>query len=350
MVDFIRNHYIRSYEKHKTEIDLAIENCICNGKFILQEDVELFEKNFAQLHQAKYCVGVGSGTDALILALKALGIKQGDEVITSGHTFWATIEAIIHCGATPIIVDIFENGTIDTDLERYINAKTKAIIPVHISGIQCEMKQIMELAEEYSLKVIEDSAQAVTTPLLGDAACFSFYPAKILGCYGDGGAVVTNNDSIDTTVRLLRNHGGKPIPLKVGYSSRLDNIQAAILNVKMKYLQETLRRRREVAIMYNKAFYQYTDSQYGEIKMFLSPLREIYQDYIIKVGKRNKLYDFLKEKEIETIKDEYPFMEGYPKLPVAISWESQALRLPCNDQITDEEVNYVIQSVKEFEK
>lgn len=238
-----------SYLAHKKEIDQAIHRVLDSGQYILGKEVEKFENEFAKYIGVKYCIGVASCTEALFLSMKVLGIGEGDEVITVSHTATATISAICMTGAKPVLVDIQPHDfTIDpSEVYKAITKKTKAIIPVHIHGNPCYMKSIMSLAKNRKLYVIEDCAQAHGTKFgkkrvgsIGHLGCFSFYPTKNLGCLGDGGAITTNNRKLADKLRLLRQYGWKPryISSVHGYNSRLDELQAAILSVKLKYLDE----------------------------------------------------------------------------------------------------------------
>jgi len=250
------------YQSIKPEIDSAIQQILDNTAFIGGQAVKDFESNFARFCKADYCVGVASGTDALFLALKALNIGQGDEVIVPATSFIATSEAVTAVGAKVVFVDVDEHSyNIDVSkIEDKITARTKAIIPVHLYGQPADMDPINEIAQRHNLKVIEDSAQAHgaeykgrRTGTLGDVACFSFYPGKNLGAYGDAGAVVTNNEEIAKKVRMMANHGRlkKYDHLFEGVSSRLDGIQAAILDAKLRHLEDWTVSRRNVAAAYN---------------------------------------------------------------------------------------------------
>lgn len=224
------------------DITESILRVIKSGKFILNKEVEGFENDVCQYLKVKHAIGVNSGTDALYLALKALGICEGDEVITTPFTFIATSEVIARCGAKPVFVDIGEDLNIDASLiENAITVKTKAIFPVHLFGKQADMETIIGLAKKYNLKVVEDSAQAFGVSLTGDIAGISFYPTKILGACGDAGMVITNSKELADKVRLLRNHGSSPnekyLHLELGCNSRMDEIQAAILREKLKYFK-----------------------------------------------------------------------------------------------------------------
>ena len=239
------------YNSIKEEVNGAIQKVLDSGVFIGGEEVEKLEKNIAEFCETKYAISVNSGTDALFLSLKALGIGKGDEVITTSFSFISTAEVIISLGAKPVFVDINpKTFNINVDkIEEKITEKTKAILPVHLFGQSVEMDRIKELAERYGLKIVEDAAQAIGAKYkdkmigsLGDAGCFSFYPTKNLGAYGDGGIITTNNEEVYSKIKLLKSHGSskenKYLNLVSGFNSRLDSIQAAILNVKFKYLKE----------------------------------------------------------------------------------------------------------------
>ena len=357
--------YKLQYQNLKSEIDNAIQDVLQRGDLILRSDVEEFEKNLAFFLGVKYAVGVNSCTDAMILSLKAAGIGNRDEVITVSHTFFATIEAIFRCGAKPILIDVREDFLMDPDqLEKVITKKTKAIIPVHLNGRVCEMDEIMKIAKKYNLIVIEDAAQALGASFQGKMAgsfgltgCFSFYPAKILGAYGDGGAVVTNNKNIAERIRLLRDHGQKTKTEIVcyGFNSRLDNLQAAILNVKFKHLPKWIKRRREIAKIYTKGL-----SEIPQVKIPPAPDShpshfDIYQNYVIRAKKRDELKKFLEKKGIETlVKDPIPnhWQNGlglkHFKLPNTEKFANEVISLPIYPELTIGQIEYVVDSIKEF--
>ncbi len=316
-----------SYLKHKAEFDSEIQRVLSAGDLILRDDVEKFEENLAKFVGTKYAVGLNSGTDALYLALKVLGVGKGDEVIVPSHTFVSTIQVIVQCGATPVLVDM--------DGKFEITTKTKVILPVHIAG---EVQEIKVPAYE-DLYLVEDACQAlgaVKNPT-SSAQCWSFYPAKILGAFGDAGALTTNDENIYNEVKELRGHYKKDYS-KWGINSRMDNLQAACLNIKLKYLPEVLARRKEIAEIYLK-----------ELKGVGLPNNQegrVWQDFIIRTEKRNELYQFLKEQGIETMKNLYPF--PIPKLPLSLKYEAETLRIPCNENLKDSEVEYVIEKIKEW--
>jgi dTDP-4-amino-4,6-dideoxygalactose transaminase len=249
------------YRTIKRDIHDAVQRVIESTQFILGQEVKAFEAEIASHLDIKYALGVASGTDALKLALKACDIGPGDEVITTPFTFIATAEAIAECGARPVFIDI-DHGTYNIDpakVEPKITGKTRAILPVHLYGQPTDMDPLLQLAEKYKLKIIEDCAQALgakyknkNVGTLGDAGCLSFFPSKILGAYGDAGMVVTSNSEIAEKIEMLRNHGAreKYYHLLPGFNSRLDEIQAAILRVKLKYLDSWIERRRQRAELY----------------------------------------------------------------------------------------------------
>ncbi len=358
-------NYSLQYQNLKKEIDSAIQDVLARGDLINRSDVENFEKSIASFVGTKYAVSLNSGTDALIFSLKSLGIGKGDEVITVSHTFIASIAAIVHCGATPILVDVGEDFLMDMDkLEQVITSKTKAIIPVHLNGRVCDMDRLSQIAEKYNLKVIEDSAQALGARFnnkmagsFGLAGCFSFYPAKILGCFGDGGVLTTSDEEIAGRVRLLRDHGQKTKTniLCYGFTSRLDNLQAAVLNVKLKYLPEWIERRREIAKIYNQGL-----AGVPEIKLPPAPDSDerrfdVYQNYVLRVPRRDELFEFLKEQGVETlIKD--PIPNHYHKalglshfsLPYTEQLAKEVISLPMYPELTDKQINYVLNCVRKF--
>jgi len=358
----------RQYDSIKKEIDNAIERIIDNTSFILGKEVTDFEKNFSDFCNTKYSVGVASGTDALFLSLKALGVGQGDEVITVANTFIATPLAISHCNAKPVLVDCNPNDyNIDiSKIESAITSKTKAIMPVHLYGQPADMDPILELAEKHNLKVVEDSCQAhgaeykkKRTGSLGNIGCFSFYPGKNLGAYGDGGAITTNNSEIYEKLKLLREYGQKKKyhhTLK-GYNSRLDSIQAAVLNIKLKYLDKWNNQRIKNAKLYNELLEGDED--------IIPPIesedvKHIYHLYVIRYDARDKLAEHLQSKGISTL-IHYPvpihLQEAYSDLgyskgsfPIAEEYSNIILSLPMFPELNEEEITYTANSIKEYLK
>lgn len=307
-----------------------MQNVLARGDLILRKDLEEFERAFAEYVGTKYAVGVASGTDALLLSLKALGIGPGDKVLAPSYTFRATVEAIHHVGAEPVLYDMDGKAP---------PGKYAAVIPAHIAG---ELLYPTFPKGEYFL--IEDAAQAIGAgPVMGNAACYSFYPAKILGCFGDGGAIATNDEALYKKLKMMRNHfKGDWRPY--GYNSRLDNLQAAVLNVRLKELPSAIGARKQIARRYDAAL----NGLVG-----LPSAREVYQDYIIECKnekERDALYDFLLEQEVETLKNGYPFPDALTKGPLTLVYEARSLRLPCNPDLEEDQVAYVIQCVQEYYK
>ncbi len=358
-------NYGLQYKNLKEEIDKAIFKVLEGGDLILREDVEEFEKKLADFVGTKFAVSLNSGTDALFFSLKALGIGKGDEVITVSHTFVASISTIVQAGATPVLVDVKEDYLMDENkLEEAITEKTKAIMPVHYNGRMCNMEKIKEIADKHSLYIIEDAAQGLGSSFknkkagsTGITGCFSFYPAKILGCFGDGGALTTNSEEIAEEVKLLRDHGQKTKTniVEFGWNSRLDNIQAAVLNIKIDQLPSWIERRRGIAERYKEGL-----SGIGGIKLppdSDSDHHDVFQNYVVRAQKRNELYEFLKEKGVETlIKDPVANhkQEGlglsHFNLPLSEKLADEVISLPMYPELTDEQIDYVIEAVKEFYK
>lgn len=290
------------YRIIKPEIDAAIERVLANTRFILGKEVQDFEEAFAVYCGARYAIGVASGTAALHLALLACGIGQGDEVITSPFTFIATAEAICHAGARPVFVDIdpVSYNLDPSRIEEAITPRTKAILPVHLYGQPADMDPLLAIARRYDLKVIEDAAQAhgaeykgQRVGTLGGAACFSFYPGKNLGAYGDGGMVVTNDPQIAERVRMLRDHGrlSKYEHLIVGYGERLDALQAAILGVKLRHLDDWNERRRRIAAQYRELL---ADGNI-QVPQESKDVRHVYHLFVVRVRDRDATLARLKE-------------------------------------------------------
>lgn len=335
------------YSKIKSEIDEAITRVLTKGDLILRDDVETFEKNLAQFVGTDYAIALNSGTDALYLALRYIGVGPGNYVLLPSYTFVATAQVVKQLGATPVFYD--RDGSFEESQSLFT-----AIIVVHMEGeADRNLNRMLRFADKYSIPIIEDACQglggsyaepkwkdSMKLGSIGRAGAFSFYPAKILGAYGDGGALTTNDYEMYEWVKEARNHF-KNDSFDWGINSRLDNLQAAVLNVKFKYLPFVLDRRREIAEKYNKAF-----SKIKEIKLPPETAGRVWQDYIIEAPDRDRLYDYMKGCEVECLKNNYPF--PVHKLPQTQEYESSTLRLPCNENLTDEEVDYVIKYVKEY--
>jgi dTDP-4-amino-4,6-dideoxygalactose transaminase len=353
------------YQTIKPEIDKAIENVISNTAFILGKAVAEFEEQFAGYCGVKHCVGINSGTSALIMALKALDVGEGDEVITTPNTFIATAEAISFAGATPVFVDI-EDRSYNLDpakLEKAITRKTKAVIPVHLYGQPADMDPILKIAEKKRVAVIEDSAQAhgaeykgKKTGALAEVACFSFYPGKNLGAYGEGGAITTNDEEIAQKARMLRDHGS---PKKfyhefIGNNCRLEGIQGAVLSVKLKHLDKWNDGRRKNADLYRK----YLEGSGVGVPEEMPYAKHVYHVFCVRVKDREKLIDFLKEKGVFTnihypipihLQKAYQFL-GYKKgdFPVTEGCMDDILSMPMFAELTEEEIKYTAECIKEF--
>lgn len=331
----------RNYLKHKSEIDVAISDVLTRGDLILRRDMEEFERELASFVGTKYAVALNSGTDALYLTLWALGIGKGDEVLLPSHTFVATAQVVHQLGATPVLYDM------DNNVE--INKSTKAIIVAHIAGeITVDMNLVLEMANHHQISVIEDACQALGATQngrmagsMGITGCFSFYPAKLLGSYGDAGAIVTNDEHMYKEIKNLRNHCKDSNFDAFGVNSRMDNVQAAVLNVKFKHFPAALLRRAQIAKQYDEAF----------VDLPVTPPRaregRVYQDYVILFNtnfERENAVEKLKHIGIETMRNEYPM--PIKKTPLSVDYEARSLRIPCNENLTDEEVEYVITGIK----
>jgi dTDP-4-amino-4,6-dideoxygalactose transaminase len=350
----------------REELHKVWDNVLDSAGFIGGAAVEGFENAFAKFCEVKHAIGVANGTDALLMALKALGIGQGDEVITAANSFVATAEAIVHSGATPVFVDI-DPSTYNIDvnqIEDHLTPQTKAIIPVHLYGQPADMLPIVDVAKLYGLKVIEDSAQAHGARYygrragsMGDVACFSFYPAKNLGACGDGGGVVTNDPSIAEAVRRLRDHGGlrKYEHHVVGHNSRLDSLQAAVLEIKLRHLEARNQMRRQHARAYGELL-----SQIPGIVTPFEPagVSGVYHLYVIRVeqGSRERLQEYLQSNGVQT-GIHYPApihrtqaFAGFCAYdcPVAERYAREILSLPMYPEMKRHQVEYVAQLIADF--
>ncbi len=352
----------REYKIYKTDYLNAIESVFDQGAFILGPFVEQFEKELAEYVNVKHVCGVGNGTDALRIALLACGIGKGDEVITTPFTFVATAETIVQTGAKAIFADI-DNETLNInpdEILKKITPKTKAILPVHIYGNPCNMDKIMDISEEYNLSVIEDCAQSIgslykdkQTGSFGKCGCFSFFPTKNLGCAGDGGAVITNDEEINSKIRMLRVHGAvKKYTFKIeGFNSRLDAIQAAILNFKLKLINSKNRRRREIANIYNNTINSKVIRQKTQDNGY-----HVYHQYTIITEKRDELKEFLKKQDIDTAihysiplhKQEVFSAYNNDSYPVSEKIANNVLSLPIYPELTDEEAIYIAEKINDF--
>jgi dTDP-4-amino-4,6-dideoxygalactose transaminase len=365
------------YRNLKDEIDGAIGRCLERGDFINRQDLKSFEENFARYIGVKHAIGVLSGTDALFLCLKALNIGPGDEVITVDHTYIATIDVIVHCGAKPVLVDV-DYTTMNMDVLGLVDAistQTKAIIPVHLNGRVAQMDSIKDLAARYRIPIIEDAAQACGASFMGEkagsfgkAGCFSFYPSKPLGGIGEGGMIATDDDEFADRLLKLRHHGDEPGKKRGkiycwGYNSILENINAAVLNCKLPYIEEWNTRRKEIALKYECDLRDYVMTPPCPDASMDMIFEDIYAYYVIRIETRDELAAFLKAQEIETmvylsvpnhmqegIFRKEDFCTGYyhESLEISKQLSKECLCLPMYPELTDDQVDYVIEKVREF--
>ena len=354
------------YRQIEAELKPVLEDIMANGAFIGGPQVEAFEKEFAAFCGGGYCVGLNSGTDALRFALMAAGVGPGDEVITVPHTFIATTEAISQAGATPAFVDI-DPATCCIDvnqIQHRITSKTRAIMPVHLYGQPADMDPIMEIARKHHLAVIEDACQAHgalykcrPAGSMGTAGCFSFYPGKNLGAFGDAGAVVTDDEKLAQTIRMLREHGQsrKYYHDMEGYTGRLDAIQAAVLRFKLKRLADWNRARRDNAALYTKCL---ADIPGVTVVKEADFAQSVYHLYVILLDDRDGLQAFLAEKEVGTglhyplplhLQKAYARM-GFKKgdFPVSERTAERLLSLPMYAELTTEQIEYVVECIREY--
>ena len=358
--------YPAQFKKMESEIIDSVRMVLSQGDLMLRQQLQDFEANLAAFVGTQYAVGTSNCTDALHLSLRAAGVGPGDEVITVSHTFVATAAAIHHAGATPVLVDIGDDHNVDVDLiEHAITSQTKAVLPVHLNGRLCDMGRLMPLAERHGLAVIEDSAQALGASFdgrcggsFGMAGCFSFYPAKMLGAFGDAGAVATNSKEIADSIRLLRNHGRLPNGDIAGWSfnCRLDNVQATLLDLKLKKLPQWISRRRDLAALY--------DSQLAGVRQLrlpppptdTGPYYDIFQNYEVEADDRDRLVSHLKERGVEILipwggKGVHQFTAlglTHLRLPRTERLFREALMLPLHTELSDDQVRYVCQGIREF--
>jgi len=353
------------YLSIKDKIDAAILRTVQSGQFVMGKQVEQFENEFAKFCGANFCVGTSSGTSALQLAIRAAGIGRNDEVITVPNTFIATTEAVVESGALFRFVDVDEETqNMDVDqLEGAITEKTKALLPVHLFGQACDMGAIKKIAADHNLVVIEDAAQAHGTEYKGeripvtDIGCFSFFPAKILGAYGDAGAVVTNDREIAETVRNMRNHGRKPGSKyehgMKGLGERMDELQAAVLSVKLPYLDQWIKRRREIARRYSEALQDMyktpLEKSHGKHAFYVytirSPSRDALQQHLRDRGIASQIY-YPMPLHLQQVYAEHGFKPG--DFPVTEKLASEILSLPMYPELTEEQINTVIEAVRSF--
>lgn len=355
---------VKQYKNIEKEIDKAVKRVLSHSQFVFGEELKCFEEKLAKYINTNYALGVSSGTDALLLALHSLGIKEGDEVITTPFTFISTAEVIVLLRAKPVFVDI-EEETLNINpelIEPAITKNTKAILPVHIFGLCADMKRILKIADKYNLKIVEDAAQAIGAKFdnkmagsFGDVAGLSFFPTKNLGGAGDGGAIVTNDKELYEKIKPLRVHGSeeKYYHNFVGFNNRLDAIQAAMLSVKINYIDTWNKRRREIIKRYNNEL-----SEVVRTPVEPEGYYSVFHQYTIRTKDRDKLKEYLGEQGISTaihyplplhVQQALKFL-GYGKgdFPVAEKACNEVLSIPVYPEMTDEMVEYVIENILQF--
>jgi dTDP-4-amino-4,6-dideoxygalactose transaminase len=357
--------YAELFKRDEVALTEIMTDVCRRGAFIQQQECKVFEINLAKFLGVRYAFGVANGTDAIIIGLKAVGIGPGDEVILPSHTYIATAASVHLVGAAPILAECGFDHMIDpSDVEKRITPKTKAIMPVQVNGRTCDMDALNKIAEKYGLIIVEDAAQGLGSKFNGRCAgtfgkfgTISFYPAKLLGCFGDGGAIVTNDSELAHRIALLKDHG-RDVDGKVvawGYNSRLDNIQAAVLNYKLKSYPEEIIRRRHIASRY--------ESGLGDLSQLVLPPApdadsryfDVYQNYELEAENRDDLRIYLDQQGIKTIiqwagtpvhqfKD-LGFTENLPKTD---TFFSRCLMLPMNTALSDEDIDYIIKMIHNF--
>jgi dTDP-4-amino-4,6-dideoxygalactose transaminase len=352
------------YQRLREEIDGAIQACLSRGDLVLRQQLRDFEAHLAGFVGTRFAVGLNSGFHALHFALIASGVGHGDEVITPAHTFVATISAIVHTGATPVLVDVGRDYNVDVDaLEHAITPRTRVLLPVHLNGRLCDMGRIMAIAERRGLLVIEDAAQALggthrggRAGSFGFAGCFSHYPFKILGGFGDGGSLTTNDPEVARKAVLLRYNGEDRETGEYhyhGYTALLDNVQAAVLDVKLQYLPEWIAQRRNIAERYLERLAGIPDLVLPHFEG--ADYHDTYQNYVIRSARRDALAAFLKDRGVETlIHWPKPVWEhralrlGDWHLPETAAICREVLSLPMSAETTEEQVGYVAECIREF--
>lgn len=355
----------RMYKMHQIEYESAVLETLRSGWYILGSKLAEFEKKFAEYIGTNYCIGVGSGLDALTLAVRSLGIGNGDEVIVPANTYIATVLGITENHAIPVFVEPDEYYNIDVDrIEEHITDKTKAILVVHLYGQACNMSRVMEIANKHHLYVIEDCAQAhgatwngQRVGSFGDIGCFSFFPTKNLGAFGDGGAITTNREDIADTVQKLRNYGSivKYHHEIEGVNSRLDEVQAALLSVKLNHLDGLTQERISIADRYNREI----KNKYVTLPICRLGASQVFHLYVVRVKLRDKFQTYLKSKGIDT-QIHYPipphksqcyqtYEWSHVDLPITEQYADEIVSLPLYNGMTLEEIEYVIRVINEFD-
>jgi dTDP-4-amino-4,6-dideoxygalactose transaminase len=358
-------NYPALFAAQEHDVMRVLHNVLSRGAFILQKDLRDFEHNLASYLKVKHAFGMADGTNAIVFALRAAGVSPGDEVIVPSHTFIASVSPIKALGATPVLVECGEDHLIDpTSVSAAISNRTKAILPVHLNGRTCNMDALQEIAERHRLSIVEDAAQGLGSQFknkfagtFGLAGTFSFYPAKSLGCFGDGGALVTNDDRVADLVQLWRDHGRdkEGVVVDWGTNCRLDNIQAAILDLKLQTFDAAIARRREIARIYDRRL-----KAIGDLLPPPGPDADpdhfdVFQNYEMQSGHRDELRAFLEQHGVRTLlqwggRAVHQFKElGFTvALPRTTLMTSRFIMLPMNTALTNDDVNYVCDVIEEF--
>lgn len=357
--------YADLFKRDEAALSEVMLDVCRRGAYILQRECREFDANLAKFMGVKHAFGVANGTDAIIIGLKAVGIGPGDEVILPSHTYIATAASVHLVGATPVLAECGSDHMLDAaDVEKRITTRTKAIMPVQINGRTCDMDALQAVADRHGLMIVEDAAQGLGSKFNGRCAgtfgkfgTISFYPAKLLGCFGDGGAIVTNDDEVAAQIALLKDHGRNEEGRVVawGYNSRLDNMQAAVLDYKLKFFDKDIARRRAVAARYQAGL--------GDlVELTLPPAPgaddrhfDVYQNYELEADRRDELRAYLDSRGIKTIiqwagTPVHQFKElGFTvELPKTDNFFTRFVMLPMNVVITDEEVDYIVSTIRSF--
>lgn len=364
MERIMTNRLDKGFYKYQSEFEEAAVRALRSGWYIMGKELETFEESYGAYLGAKYCLGTASGLDALTLACRAVGLKEGDEVIVQANTYIATVMAITIAGAVPVFVEPDEYYQIDPDeIRKHITKRTKAVMVVHLYGQAARMDEITKICSEHGLYLIEDCAQShgakykgKATGTFGDIGCFSFYPTKNLGGFGDGGAVVTDNEAYRDKIKMLRNYGSRIryYNEEVGMNSRLDEIQAALLSVRLKHLDELTEERKRIAGRYLKEINNKKIILPGQVE----GSEHVYHQFVIRCKERQKLMDYLTEQGIDTI-IHYPvpphLSEAYKSLgyhkgdfPITESYADEVLSIPMYNGLTEEEQSRVIDALNRY--
>ena len=363
-MDIQTNRLDRGFYRYQAEFEEAALRVLRSGWYIMGKELSEFEERFAGYIGAKYCVGLGNGLDALWMAFRILGIGKGDEVIVQGNTYIASVMGITINGATPVFVEPDEYFNIDASkIEEKITDKTKAVLVVHLYGQASQMDKVTEICKRHNLKLFEDCAQShgsaykgKVTGTFGDIGCFSFYPSKNIGAFGDGGAIVTDDEDIAKEMRILRNYGSEKRYYNkvVGTNSRLDEIQAALLKVRLEHAKEMNKEKQDVAAEYDKKI----NNPLIKLPGVRDGADHIYHQYVIRCKRRDELMAYLKDRGISTIihypipphlSEAYEYL-GFKKgdFPVTEACADEVLSIPMFNGITEEEVKYVADVINEF--